>query len=111
MLPVHPAQLLNGIKATQVKRTMEVLWDCEYPACPVLEPEYVGLSYGQVAIKKQITMAAQGNSEAFERVLDRIIGKPMQVNQNLNVNKSYKDFLDELAAQDVIEVKAEETLQ
>lgn len=97
MLPVHPAQTVGHLRGTQVKETIEALWNAPYPACPVLEPDLHGLTYGQVACLKQVINAASGDSGAFDRILDRLIGKPLQVNQNLNVNKSYKDFLTEIA--------------
>lgn len=107
LLPVHPAQYLGRIKASEVKSTIEVIWNNPYPACPVLEPEFVGLSYGQVAILKQVLLASQGDPGAFDRVLDRMVGRPLQVNKNMNVNKNYRDFLLDIAVEEGLIVNSE----
>lgn len=107
LLPIHPAQYLAKCKATEVKTTIEAMWNTRYPACPVLEPEFVGLTFGQVAIFRQVQAAASGCSIAFDKMVDRMVGRPMQVNQNLNVNKSYKDFLLEIAREEgIIDVES-----
>lgn len=97
LLPRHPAEVLCDVKASKVKDTLTRLWDCPYPADPLFEPDFVGLTFGQVASLRQVMDAAQGNASAFERVLDRIIGKPVQQNTNINLGGSYKDFLLEIA--------------
>lgn len=60
------------------------------------------MTYGQVAMFKQVALAAQGDPGAFDRVLDRIVGRPLQVNHNVNANKSYKDFCIEIAKEEGI---------
>lgn len=101
-LPIHPAQYVGTIKASQVKDIIEATWNSPYPACPITEPDLVNMTYGQVAVYKQVYQAAHGDGQAFDRVVDRMIGRPMQVNQNLNVNKSYKDFCLDLAKEEGI---------
>lgn len=102
LLPPHPAQAMGRIKASEVKSSIEAIWNHPYPACPILEPDLVGLTYGQVAIVKQVQMAAGGDPGAFDRILDRMIGRPLQVNHNVNANKSYKDFCIEVAKEEGI---------
>ena len=94
---VHPADFLAGIRKGDVRETIAQLWAMPYPADPILEPECDGLTYGQVAVLRQMTAAANGVGEALDRILDRLIGRPVMVNKNLNVQASYKDYLDEIA--------------
>lgn len=65
-----------------------------YNADPVLEPELQGLTYAQVMVKRQVAMAASGDGHAFDRVADRVEGKPKQVTENFNMNMSYQEFLE-----------------
>lgn len=103
--PLHPAQVLAAVKSDNIKATLVQLWSCKYPADPILEPEYVGLTYGQVALLIQTKRAALGDGTALDRILDRMIGKPQTLNTNVNVGASYTDFLDEVAKQEgVIDV-------
>jgi len=59
-----------------------------------IEPEFVGMNNLEVMVIKEAQLAAAGNSEATHRLLDRVLGKPKQQNENLNVNASYSEFLD-----------------
>lgn len=99
----HPFELamagkLSPLKGASIKTNIQALWDLPYPADPLIEPEFEGLTYGQVACYKQMQKAANGDGEALERIMDRLIGRPVSTNTNLNINKTYKDFLDEVAA-------------
>jgi len=76
------------------------MWDQPYNACPITEPEFEGMTYGQVILKKQVLYAAGGDPAAFDRVLDRMVGKPLQANVNTNLSGSYKDFLEDVARQE-----------
>lgn len=97
VLAVHPAQYLATIKSSNVKASLTALWDMPYDADPILEPEFVGLTHGQVIMSQQVQQAIRGEGAAVDRLLDRMIGKPEQVNKNLNVNTTYKEFLEEVA--------------
>lgn len=97
VLAIHPAQYLANIKSSKIKESLTALWDMPYDADPILEPEFVGLTHGQVIMSRQVQMAIQGDGGSVDRLLDRMIGKPEQVNKNLNLNASYRDFLDEVA--------------
>lgn len=65
-----------------------------------LEEEYIGLTNAEVMIIKEARKAASGDSEATHRLLDRVLGKPKQQNENLNVNASYADYLNALSEQE-----------
>lgn len=94
---IHPAQFLALIKQDDVKANIKQFWVMPYDADPILESELVGMTYGQVILFRQIQQAAKGLGESVDRLLDRMIGKPEQLNKNINVNKSYKDWLEEVA--------------
>lgn len=98
----HPAQFLSNIKAADVKANIKAMWEIPYDADPILEPEFVGLSHGQVIIAQQFKKAVGGDGESTDRLLDRMIGKPEQTNKNLNVQGTYKDFLEEVGRQEGI---------
>lgn len=106
-LAVHPALYLARIKRDDIKGTFKALWNHPYPADPLLEPEFEGLTYGQVAVHQQMIAAARGSLEALNTILDRIIGKPEQVNKNLNVQGTYADFMEQVAIKEgIIDVDA-----
>ena len=82
-----------------------------YPADPLVEPEYAGLTYFQVSVLKQAELAARFASlESLEFLSDRIIGKPAQVNLNINAGDSYESFLQKIAdaEEKIIDIKPEE---
>lgn len=96
----NPAKFLATIKRDDVKNTIKALWAIPYDADPILEPEYMGLTNGQVIMMKQVELAVKGDGSALDRLLDRMIGKPEQVNKNLNVQGTYKEFMEEVARQE-----------
>lgn len=111
-LSIHPAQVLAHVKRDDVKANIRELWCAPYDADPILEPDFVGLTHGQVILLQQMRLAARGEGGAVDRVLDRLIGKPEQVNKNLNVQGTYKDFLEEVARKEgIIDVDARTTDQ
>lgn len=99
---VHSMQYLAAVKLEDVKGNIKQFWTMAYEADPVLEPELVGMTYGQVILFRQIQLAARGEGTSVDRLLDRMIGKPEQLNKNVNVNKSYKDWLEEVALEEGI---------
>lgn len=101
-LAVHPAQYLATIKKDDVKANIKALWAMPYDADPILEPEFVGLTYGQVIVQQQMIAAARGDGAAMDRILDRMIGKAEQVNKNLNISGSYADFMEQVALKEGI---------
>lgn len=99
---VHPAEYLATVKQDDVKGNIKQFWTMPYDADPILEPELVGLTHGQVILLQQVKLAIKGDGAATERLLDRMIGKPEQLNKNVNLNGSYKDFLEEVARREGI---------
>lgn len=109
----HPLAYLADIPAVDCRKQISGIASMPYPADPLVEPEFVGLTYYQVAVIRQAEMAARhGSLDALEFLSDRIIGKPAQVNLNLNADKeSYQQFLEMIASEEAktIDVKAEES--
>lgn len=103
-------QVLATVKRDDVKSTIRALWSQPYDADPILEPEYVGLTHGQAILFKQMELATKGDGSAVDRLLDRMVGKPEQVNKNLNVQGTYKEFMEEVARQEgIIDVEPSAT--
>lgn len=107
VLSIHPAQVLANIKRDDVKANIKALWSAPYDADPILEPDYVGLTHGQVILFQQMKFAIKGDGNATDRLLDRMIGRPEQINKNLNVSGTYRDFLEEVAiAEGIIDAES-----
>ena len=102
VLATHPAQMLALVKKSDIKANIVALWNTPYDADPILEPEMVGLTYGQKILMEQVKMAARGDGAAVDRLLDRMIGKPEQINKNLNATMGYKDWLEQVAKEEGI---------
>jgi hypothetical protein len=87
-----------------------------YPADPLLEPEFVGLTYYQVGLINQARLMGFQCKEsigALEFFTDRTIGKPAQVNVNVGVeSETYLAFLDKIAKAEgeIIDVESENEL-
>lgn len=115
----HPMDYLIAVRNQGTKKQIGAMMGMPYPADPITEPEFVGLTYGEVALFRQVQAAADGSGSALDRILDRSDGKP--VNTNVNVTPaSYMDFLDEIAKKEkegiidvdgVVDGPAEETTQ
>lgn len=108
-LALHPAQYLASLKRDDVKGNIKAIWSTPYDADPILEPEFVGLTYGQAALLKQMQQAVRGDGASVDRILDRMIGKPEQVNKNLNVQGTYAEFMEQVAKAEggIIDVDAD----
>lgn len=110
----HPLEYLSKIRPDNVRGQISAVMHMIYPADPLVEPEFVGCTYLQVALQRQAQQAAQaGSLEALEFFTDRIIGRPAQVNVNVNANESYADFLKKIADSEeadggILDVKTEE---
>lgn len=107
----HPLKYLGSIAATDCRKNLTAIAGMPYPADELVEPEFMGLTYFQVAVIKQVEMAARhGSLGALEFLADRILGRPAQVNLNVNTTESYEDFLRKIAAEEqkIIDVEANE---
>lgn len=64
-----------------------------------LEPEFAGMTNAEVMVIKLSREAARtGDSSLIETLLDRVLGKPKQSAEVLQVRANYEDYLKELAA-------------
>lgn len=66
-----------------------------------MDPQFEGMTYGEVIIVKQIRKAAEGDQKAAENVIDRILGKPKQALETKSMHMSYSEFLDASAAEEM----------
>ena len=100
IMPTHPAEYLAKLKTlpSDARKQIANIAHMPYPADPLLEPELVGLTYYQVGLLKQAGGMAVGCLDSMEFFTDRLIGRPAQVNLNVNANaESYTEFLDRIA--------------
>ena len=63
----------------------------------IIEPEFEGLTCQQVIIRKARRNAISGDQAAINAWLDRVIGKPKQSVENLNVGVTLQEYLDQYA--------------
>ena len=97
IMPIHPAEYLAKLKTlpSDARKQIANIAHMPYPADPLLEPEFVGLTYYQVGLLKQAGGMAVGCLDSMEFFTDRLIGRPAQVNLNVNTTRqSYEEFLD-----------------
>lgn len=91
-------EYLVKVRTMPVGEKISTVLNMPYPADPLVEPEFVGLTFSEVAILKQAFLAAvHGSKDALDFLLDRSIGKPQTKNLNVNVNGTYQDFLNQIA--------------
>ncbi len=58
---------------------------------------FIEMSVIQIAIIKLVERAAQGDVKAISEMFNRILGRPKQESQNIEVSLTYQDYLDKLA--------------
>lgn len=68
-----------------------------------MPPDMVGLTMAEAAIYRQWLKAADGDTKAYEKLMDRMLGKPKQAVETVSMKLSYSEFLDMLATQDIQE--------
>ncbi|MDE1866580.1 MAG: hypothetical protein KGI08_02570 [Thaumarchaeota archaeon] len=93
---MNPAKYLALVKKDDIKGTLKEIWTMPYDADPILEPEFTGLTYGQVILMEQAKRAIGGDGGAVDRILDRLIGKPEQINKNMNISGTYAEWLEQI---------------
>lgn len=89
--PDELKMLAGSAFATPYKPTM---WDTAEDI-----ERFTGMSNAQVASLKQAEQAAGGldpkdRLSSYRELMDRIVGKPKQQTENLNVNITLNDFID-----------------
>jgi hypothetical protein len=92
---------------TQTKTIIRELLDCDSYADLVqnkgliqeLEGKFDNekLSGKQLIVVAQICKALKGDTGAFTALLDRLDGKPVQYNENVNTDMNYMDFIKRLS--------------
>ena len=105
---VHPAVYLS--KVIGARSLIAAAANMPYPADPITEAHLMGLTYFQVALVKRAEAAAAGCQGSLEFFSDRMMGRPAQVNVNVNADsESYLQFLDRIAKAegDVVDVQSE----
>ena len=113
VMPMNPAEYLAKLKTlpSDARKQIANIAHMPYPADPLVEPEFVGLTYYQVGLLKQAGGMALGLLDSMEFFTDRLIGKPAQVNLNLNTNaESYTEFLDRIAKAEAETIDVENEL-
>jgi hypothetical protein len=104
----HPLDYLVKCEAHDVIGTIKTLWAMPYPADPILEPDLEGLTYGQVILYRQAQLAAGGDQAAVEKILDRLLGKPVMSVKSLEIRTTYQQYLDEIAKKEgLLDVESE----
>lgn len=63
------------------------------------EDRFIGATKLEVIMHRVSDRAAHGDMEAVNFIYDRILGKPKQQTENINVAVNYQQFIKELAAQ------------
>ena len=82
--PVSANEIMDKLKSELAK-------DYEGP-----NPALIGLSKGEAALKLLADKAADGDIESLKLIMDRTMGKSVQQVQNLNVNTTLVEFLEQL---------------
>lgn len=73
---------------------------------PADEERFRGLTLLEVGSIRRAERYAHGSTEDGDRIENRLLGKPMQQTQNLNVNVTYKDYLNKMTQKRVDELKS-----
>jgi hypothetical protein len=65
-----------------------------------VDERYVGMTKLEVAQHKQIDAAARGDLQALNQVEDRILGRPKQQVESVQISATLEDFLSRVAEQE-----------
>ena len=58
------------------------------------------MDYEDLLVKRLIQKACAGDEKSMRELLDRHLGKPKQVTENVNVEVTYTDFLEQCLIED-----------
>ena len=101
MIPVNKVERVKDVAESIVQNAYLAPYEGD-------ELEHLGKTNLQVAAEKvAANMAKEGDAGEFHRALDRIIGKPKQHNENVNLQADLKDFLDGVAINNSDAIDAE----
>ncbi|MCP4990969.1 MAG: hypothetical protein GY928_34460 [Colwellia sp.] len=70
-----------------------------------IDPEFEGKSNAEVMNIRLARRAAGGCMDATKTILDRILGRPKQQIESLNISETYTQYLDRIAAEEEEEIK------
>jgi len=93
VIPVNAKQVTAQTLLTRIKQ----IFNAPYKGTNKARQ---GLSMSDAAILALSEAAAEGDQPAFEKLTNRIMGKPLQQVANLNVSGTLEDFLTALAHED-----------
>jgi hypothetical protein len=82
--------------AERILETLKISLDLPYDGN---DPSLANLTMGEAMVVQEARKAAHGDSAAFERIMNRLVGAPIQKSQNVNLNANLGDFLDKVSAQ------------
>lgn len=83
--------------STIMKHALDIVYETD----PDLEPELYGLTYREVIILRILDRAARhGDLQAFDRIIDRLEGKPVNKSEAQTTNMNYLEFLMEIGRKD-----------
>lgn len=104
MSRMEDAKELRALLAQLLKQVVpsDVLLEIGFPA---------GLTDEETTFEKVIALrlienACKGDNTAIRDLLDRLYGKPVQTNENINANLSYYDFLKTIAEREGMVIDA-----
>jgi hypothetical protein len=69
--------------------------DCPYDG---KDPSLQDMSMGEAMVLQRVRSAAQGCPEAFEAIMNRLVGEPVKRQQNVTLTGDLGTFLDKVAA-------------
>ena len=82
--------------AERLLETLKVSLDLPYGGN---DPFLRGLSFGEVMVVQEARKAEEGDSGAFGRIMDRIVGPPVQKSQTVSIHGDLSEFLDKVSEQ------------
>jgi len=88
-----------GRRQVSAMDIVEALKDALSTAYTGKDPNKRGLSKGEAALLAVAEKAQDGDESAFEFLLNRLMGKPIQQVNQMNVSASLKEFLDGLSVE------------
>ena len=101
MIPVGGDRMTPAEITKQIKNVVAMQYNGT-------KAELIGMTMLEAAIYSAAKQAAEGNLEAFGKLCDRLLGKPIQ--QTITATGTLRDFLDQIVQEapiDVTPVRAE----
>lgn len=95
VVPVGARQLSAGEVATQIRTVVARMYEGS-------DPTKQGMTLLEAALFEAARKAADGDLDALNKLLDRILGKPVQ--QMLQATGTLKEFLDQVARSETVEI-------